>query len=58
MERLGALELFGRVGDVAGANHAKDATAAAGTTDLTSAAPRDRGSVAAVDTTSFQSQRA
>jgi adenine phosphoribosyltransferase len=30
MERLGALELFGRVGDVAGANDAKDTTGAAG----------------------------
>jgi hypothetical protein len=56
MERLGGLELFGRCGDVAGANHAKDTTAAAGTTDLSSAAPQDRGSVAAVDTACFQSQ--
>jgi hypothetical protein len=34
MERLGGLELFGIVGDVAGADDAKDTTAAAGNTDL------------------------
>jgi hypothetical protein len=34
----------------------KSSTAAAGTTDLPSAAPQDRGSVAAVDTACFQSQ--
>jgi hypothetical protein len=56
MERSGRLELFGRVGDVADANHAKDTTAAAGTTDLSPAAPQDRGTVAAVDTACFQSQ--
>ncbi len=50
-ERLCGLELFGRVGDVGGANHAKDTTtAAACTADLSYAAPQDRGSVNAVDT--------
>ncbi len=57
-EGLRGLELFGLVGDVGGANHAKDATAAACATDLSSAAPQDRGSVAAVDTACFRSRRA
>jgi hypothetical protein len=57
-DRSGGLELFGLDDDVGGANDANDMTAVAGVTDLSSAAPHDRGSVAAVDTACFQSQHA